>query len=90
MRFGDTPGRAARGVVLFDAAGAAAAVREALVGGGVVALLIDQAPRSWLARSQVCGIFVASAGFACNSALMPLRTVPTTSNLSSAACPLAV
>jgi KDO2-lipid IV(A) lauroyltransferase len=36
--------RAARGVVLVDAQGAAAAVREALAGGGVVALMVDQAP----------------------------------------------
>jgi KDO2-lipid IV(A) lauroyltransferase len=36
--------RAAQGVVLVDARGAAAAVREALRAGGVVALLVDQAP----------------------------------------------
>ncbi|APR77436.1 Lipid A biosynthesis lauroyl acyltransferase [Minicystis rosea] len=36
--------RAERGVVLVDAAGAATAVRDALADGGVVALLVDQAP----------------------------------------------
>jgi KDO2-lipid IV(A) lauroyltransferase len=36
--------RAERGVALVDAHGAAAAVREALGAGGVVALLVDQAP----------------------------------------------
>ena len=36
--------RAARGVALVDAEGAGAAVREALRAGGVVALLVDQAP----------------------------------------------
>jgi KDO2-lipid IV(A) lauroyltransferase len=36
--------RAARGVVLLDAEGAAAAVGSALAVGGVVALLVDQAP----------------------------------------------
>jgi KDO2-lipid IV(A) lauroyltransferase len=36
--------RAERGVVLVDAEGAASAVREALGAGGVVALLVDQAP----------------------------------------------
>jgi KDO2-lipid IV(A) lauroyltransferase len=36
--------RAARGVVLVDAQGAAGAVRQALGAGGVVALLVDQAP----------------------------------------------
>lgn len=36
--------RADRGVILVDAAGAAAAVRDALAARGVVALLVDQAP----------------------------------------------
>jgi len=36
--------RAERGVVLLDVKGAAGAVREALTAGGVVALLVDQAP----------------------------------------------
>jgi KDO2-lipid IV(A) lauroyltransferase len=36
--------RAERGVRLVDAAGAASAVRDALAQGGVVALLVDQAP----------------------------------------------
>jgi KDO2-lipid IV(A) lauroyltransferase len=36
--------RAARGVVLVDAQGAATAVREALAKGSVAALLVDQAP----------------------------------------------
>ena len=36
--------RAERGVALADARGAASAVREALRGGGVVALLVDQSP----------------------------------------------
>jgi KDO2-lipid IV(A) lauroyltransferase len=36
--------RAERGVILRDAAGAATEVRDALAAGGVVALLVDQAP----------------------------------------------
>jgi KDO2-lipid IV(A) lauroyltransferase len=36
--------RAERGVHLVEAAGAAAAVRDALAAGGAVALLVDQAP----------------------------------------------
>lgn len=39
--------RAERGVILVDAEGAASAVRAALRAGGVVALLVDQAPERW-------------------------------------------